>query len=217
MISNIGADTLRGRGTRVWEVIELDGNGKEKGSDTFALKDVWVDDERAREGDILKDIRTAAAKSDKPKKALHAINTYFLTVVAYGDVHVQGEADKTRKWTMPACLELKKIKNEQKEFGRVTSHLAPVGAISVERGSNQPVNQYFTTKCHHRIVFSEVGKTIQEVESLCVIFKCIASAAIGGASSYCLLSYTDFLSIYQRSESSTNSVGFTAISVAATF
>ena len=47
LISSIGADALRGRGTRVWEVVELK-NGKE-GTSKHVLKDAWVDVERERE------------------------------------------------------------------------------------------------------------------------------------------------------------------------
>ena len=62
MISNIGADTLRGRGARVWEVAELDGNSEEKDSGlTCVLKDSWVDEDRRREGEILKQVRADPA------------------------------------------------------------------------------------------------------------------------------------------------------------
>ncbi|KIP12353.1 hypothetical protein PHLGIDRAFT_113828 [Phlebiopsis gigantea 11061_1 CR5-6] len=90
MISNIGADSLRGRGTRVWEVVEvdagghekdgkscvlkdcwikkilvwevmeLDAEGHEKGGETCVLKDCWVDDDRDREGKIMAQIRADA-------------------------------------------------------------------------------------------------------------------------------------------------------------
>ena len=54
MISNIGADTLRGRGTRVWEAVELDGNDEEvEVATTCVLKDSWVDVDRSRGGKIL--------------------------------------------------------------------------------------------------------------------------------------------------------------------
>ncbi|THH07427.1 hypothetical protein EW146_g9326 [Bondarzewia mesenterica] len=41
ILSDIGADALHGRGTRVWEAVKLEG-GKEVG-ESAALKDVWID------------------------------------------------------------------------------------------------------------------------------------------------------------------------------
>lgn len=176
MISNIGADTLRGRGTRVWEVIELDNGGKEKGGRTFALKDVWIDDGRAREGDILEKIRHTVKDRSR---VLDIVNTYFLTTFTHGDVFVGGDADKTRRWTMPTDSNVLEVKTTPKEFGRIASNLAPVGAISVDPNSKMQALQSFSTKSHYRIVFNEVGKTIREVESLRTVFKCLTEAVVG--------------------------------------
>lgn len=179
MISSIAADTLRGRGTRVWEVTEVDDKGKEKGNGTYVLKDVWVDDDRQREGDILQAIRDATKAKPKPKKWLELVDQFLLTTVEYGDVRVDDEVDKTRHWAMPEISNMVKVKNEPKEHARVKNHLAPVGGISLEPVSQQPVAQHFATKSHHRIVFKEVGKTIREVESLREAFMYIRQAVRG--------------------------------------
>lgn len=184
IISSIAADTLRGRGTRVWEVKELDSKGKEKDGKTCVLKDAWVDDDRQREGAILKAIRDAAEKKPgtKPKIWLKAVNRFLLTTVAYGDVHINDEVDKTRPWTMPPILDTLKLKAtpESKEHSRVQSHLAPVGGIALNPGSQQPETQHFAMKSHHRIVFEEVGNTIREVQSLRLAFIYLRQAVLGG-------------------------------------
>lgn len=174
MISNIGADTLRGRGTRVWEVIELDNDGKEKEGRTFALKDVWIDHGRAREGDILEEIRATANGGERV-----IVDTYFLTTLTHGDVFVGGDADKTRRWAMPAISNVLEVKTTPKEFGHIASNLAPVGAISVDPNSKVQAAHYFSTKSHYRIVFNEVGKTIREVDSLCTVFECLRQVVVG--------------------------------------
>jgi hypothetical protein len=56
LILNIGAESLRGQGTRVWEVNEVLPEGT-IGANTLVLKDSWVDKDRKREEDILQSIR----------------------------------------------------------------------------------------------------------------------------------------------------------------
>lgn len=177
IISNIGADALRGRGTRVWEVIELDSRGKEKDVATCVLKDVWADDDRAREGKIMEDIKAAAQKQGP--ELLELVDACFLTTITYGDVHVNGRKDKTRQWDLPANVELLEVKNDPREFGRIASNLAPVGTIALEPGPGKAAIQYFATKTHHRIVFKEKGVTIRDVPSLHTVFRCLEQAVIG--------------------------------------
>lgn len=179
MISSIAADTLRGRGTRVWEVMELDSRGKEKGGSTCVLKDVWVDDNREREGNILEAIKKSTEEKSDPKEWLNGLKTLFLTTVVHGDVHVNSRVDKTRQWALPLILDLLPLKNDPEEDTKGKGHLTPVGGMGMKSGSRQPAMQYFTTKCHHRIVFKEVGKTIREVGSLREAFTYIQQAVLG--------------------------------------
>ena len=51
ILSDFGADGLRCRGTRVFEARLLDGKG-DATRDPVAIKDVWVDEDRGREGTI---------------------------------------------------------------------------------------------------------------------------------------------------------------------
>lgn len=48
-ISSYGVEPLRGRGTRVFEAIEIDVHDREKGL-PVVLKDIWIDHDRTREG-----------------------------------------------------------------------------------------------------------------------------------------------------------------------
>ncbi|KAF9515424.1 hypothetical protein BS47DRAFT_1293887, partial [Hydnum rufescens UP504] len=47
-----GAEPLQGPGTHVFEAIEVDEGGKEKGNSVF-LRDIWIDHDHLREGAIL--------------------------------------------------------------------------------------------------------------------------------------------------------------------
>lgn len=58
VISNFAADAIRGRGTRVWEVVQLDEKQNEI-DEVLVLKDSWIDADRLREGDILHKIHNS--------------------------------------------------------------------------------------------------------------------------------------------------------------
>jgi hypothetical protein len=79
-MSSYGAEPLQGRGTRVFEAVELDGNGEPNGS-LVVLKDSWVDSDRMREGDILASLHAAADEEDK-----QLVEAHFLTTICHGDV-----------------------------------------------------------------------------------------------------------------------------------
>ena len=197
MISNIGADTLRGRGTRVWEVVELDKSKKESGGETCVLKDSWVDDDRDREGRIIEKIRADATaaqeraddeyekapEGEKPDRSeiYDTINRSLLTVVTYGDVRAGQQPDKTRNWKSPEAISLKSVRVTSKASDIVQTSLQAAGSIAVETGAESPnlAVTEFSTKTHHRIVFKEVGMTIREVPPLSLAFICIREVAIG--------------------------------------
>ncbi|EKM48776.1 uncharacterized protein PHACADRAFT_132196 [Phanerochaete carnosa HHB-10118-sp] len=62
LISAIGAESIRGRGTRVWEVKELDGPGGVEIGPCMVLKDGWPDYDRDREEVIHEKILDAAER-----------------------------------------------------------------------------------------------------------------------------------------------------------
>ncbi|CUA78008.1 TBC1 domain family member 31 [Rhizoctonia solani] len=72
MISGVGADSMVGRGTRVWKCQRVE-NGKPTGP-FYAIKVVWVHPDRPAEHILLQEIR-----KEQPKYSKH-----FLTVVDYG-------------------------------------------------------------------------------------------------------------------------------------
>lgn len=89
VLSDRGADALRGGGTRVFKVRRLE-DGSEIGEE-LVLKDCWVDADRVSEGKTMADIKRDAAGT--PQEAVLASG--LLTVDTHGDVYVDGEIDKT--------------------------------------------------------------------------------------------------------------------------
>ena len=178
ILSSIGAEALRGRGTRVWEVIEVDDSGKTKGG-PYALKDCWIQCDHQREGDIMRKIRAAA----KEKQHSDTIDAHLLTTVTHGDVHVSGTLDSTRAWDMPQSL-----KSEDPHIGG--TNLTPDGRIALpcntRKGSSKPK---YVTRIHYRIVFKEVGKAIRDVRSLHFVFKYLSEILKGEQPLSCLSLY----------------------------
>ena len=87
LISNVGACTIRGRGTRVWEVQRVGPDGKPDGQ-SRVLKDSWPDSDRTPEWDIMESIR-----KDTPQQ--HVLHRALLTIEARGHVTIGNANDQT--------------------------------------------------------------------------------------------------------------------------
>ena len=102
IISSYGAEPLRGRGTRVFQVTEIDEEGRSRGPDVV-LKDIWIDYDRMREGAVL-----AQLYDDADEEGRKLVRKHFLTTICHGDVWTKpGVVDDTRNGLMRG-LELPK-------------------------------------------------------------------------------------------------------------
>ena len=63
-IISSGAEPLLGRGTRVFEAVEINENRDPNGS-PVVLKDTWVDSDRTREGNVIALLHTEANCEDR--------------------------------------------------------------------------------------------------------------------------------------------------------
>ncbi|GJE97362.1 hypothetical protein PsYK624_135780 [Phanerochaete sordida] len=172
LISAIGAESPRGRGTRVWEVRELDKCGGTESGPSLVLKDSWVDQDRPREAKILDDIRASVTSKGDWK----LLKQHLLTVRNSADVLVEGVPDDMRfvmrraivpiwEETIPVKKDLHANKQSQDE-----PH-PPVAAVVPERASEQHV--VYHRKVHHRVVFKEMGTTIMEVGTFTQAFSAL--------------------------------------------
>src|SRR5271156_637438 len=88
ILSDLAADRLCGRATRVFEVSEKSGSPQR-----FALKDQWIDDDRLSEGSVLEDLH-AMIKSGMQNGLFDDMNLtgdpvdYLLSVKVYGPVRL---------------------------------------------------------------------------------------------------------------------------------
>ena len=204
IISNIGADALRGRGTRVWEVKEVSSTTGEAFGSSLVLKDCWVDVTREREGVILNNIREsieveivemditmtaednatgqcAGETLDERKEIYKRVLASGLPeVIAYGDVMVDGVPDDTHSLMRRGVSlgETTTLTINLTDNKKTTSHRGAVGALHALAPQRDSPLKY-GAKVHHRTVFSKVGRSLAEVTSLAAAFGCLADIALG--------------------------------------
>ncbi|KAI6046783.1 hypothetical protein EDC04DRAFT_1249500 [Pisolithus marmoratus] len=179
VISNFGADALIGRGTRIFEVYLKSHDGKPvKDAEPAVLKDWWRDSDRDREDRILEQI-FADLRNHKGIEQADEARKYFLTVLAAGNVMVDGKIDGTdsllRMFNLPTdCTwyplpadELQQPIPTRTGVGRVPSF--PWVVISAKRSQ-------VDHRTHCRLVFKEVGYPIYEFRRLDTMFETLQDA-----------------------------------------
>ncbi|KAJ3524187.1 hypothetical protein NM688_g8604 [Phlebia brevispora] len=160
LISDSGAQTIRGRGTRVWKVVRVE-DGEEHG-EPMVLKDTWVDTNRRREGTTLDEIRNAERIPDHQV----FVDRIFLTREWDGDVFQ--DAART---IIDSTPDFTPSPDDLPQSPRMSTPSAS-GSTSVEQRAVVP-------KVHYRIVFKEVCKPVHSETSLRKIFVALAQTAAG--------------------------------------
>ena len=186
LISSIGAEGVRSRGTRVWQAQQLD-VGKMQPTEVV-MKDYWVDSNRIREADIwlkmLEDAPTAKAKN--------ILRRHLLTPLYWGDVVINGQQDTTHALrglsALSACNEMKMVplirdSTATNDHNTVMEDIAyaPRGSGAIPQG---PVPEsrivLLDDKSHHRIVFKERGITIEHLTKVSEVLSAGMQALKGG-------------------------------------
>ena len=179
LLSSFGAEPLRGRGTRVFKAIELDESENPKGQHVV-LKDIWIDSDRMREGNILTELYEAAEENDKP-----LVLKYFLTAIFHGDVRtISDSPDDTAKCIMRG-LNIDPDRGQQFVLQH-TPVLPPnekgSGSAVLREACQVPVYRpriIYAPKTHYRIVFAEICKPIDDISSLSDVMSLLSEAARG--------------------------------------
>ncbi|KAI6098863.1 hypothetical protein EDD16DRAFT_1226423 [Pisolithus croceorrhizus] len=173
IISDFSADALSGCGTRVFEAhLKSPNGGSVKDVVPVVLKDTWRDCDRDREDIILQQIFADLRKDKGPEQEEEA-RKYFLTVLAAGNVIVDGKIDGTDTLlrgselppNFPSCS-LPADDSPKPKPTRTDEGLSPTfPCVSC------------STKCskvrhrtHSRLVFKEVCHPIYELHSLDAVF-----------------------------------------------
>ncbi len=131
------------------------------------LKDIWIDSDRTREGNILASLRSAA--NDEDKKLL---GKHFLTTICHGDVWTEFDIlDDTANALMRglnlASDHVLLFELQRKPF--IQNPKLPTGSKGLRETSRVRVphsHLRYAHKTHYRIVFKEKGITIDRMRSL---------------------------------------------------
>jgi hypothetical protein len=163
VVSDVGAVGLRGRGTRVFLAYLLDEN--EAVGDPVVLKDVWADITRPREGQNREALLKAANKQD-----CEVLKTHIMTVLASGDVLVDGKPDSTGEMLRDLSLP------DRATFRLQRAAIPPRKSYLGDGNNSQwdyafqhaphPLHLTYPDKVHHRVVFKEIGTPIDTLPNL---------------------------------------------------
>lgn len=180
IIFDYGADTLRGRGTRVFEARQLDANGKVFGP-PVAIKDVWVDEDQQREGDIHAQIISEADCTDRT-----LIKKYFLTVLNHGDVRMDGVVDHTRDLIMRGHeisggvqFRLPRRAYSPRSYDNPRTGFPSTSDEYAQTRTPHPSHRQFSHKVHYRIVFAEAVQPLHAVTDLSEAFHVLVDVTTG--------------------------------------
>ncbi|EKM52667.1 uncharacterized protein PHACADRAFT_211889 [Phanerochaete carnosa HHB-10118-sp] len=168
LIWNYGADALRGRGTRVWSVVEVDADGNE-GMNLYVLKDSWVDVDSEREGRINRRINSCTVERGNTLD-LQVFTKIFMQIQAFGDVYIGSRVDRTDSFKVDRSGE--KLPAEGKFTVTVPTN------VTCSTKPRQLVLHY-PHKVHHRTVFKDVGRDLSEVDTLLKVYRLIGQVLLG--------------------------------------
>ncbi|KDQ20883.1 hypothetical protein BOTBODRAFT_50929 [Botryobasidium botryosum FD-172 SS1] len=182
LLSNSATDRVRSRATRVWVVHEKDDPSKQ-----LVLKDVWVEDDRRREGDIYKEVLDSVQEEDKERARAH-----FLDPMCHGDVRVvlrSGErvVDNTRDTVRQGYI-IPRAAFSASLF-RISANTPLVSKVSNTDDGSVPElsagilddidGRTFHARTHYRIVFDGVGVSAKDLMDMTKILKALEGAANG--------------------------------------
>ncbi|KAI0086022.1 hypothetical protein BDY19DRAFT_996208 [Irpex rosettiformis] len=174
LISSIGAEGVRGRGTRVWQGQTLVNGQMQPDSDEMVMKEYWVDSDRMREAEIRRRIlKDAATEEDR-----ELLKRHLLTPLYSGDVVVDGKLDTTDRLRNHATIsegdgfEMIPLIRDSKQPN--PDHLVMEADKKAPQGSGAilpwavsvPRVVILDDKSHHRIIFKEKGVTIEHLTTV---------------------------------------------------
>ncbi|KAG1884235.1 hypothetical protein F4604DRAFT_1952371 [Suillus subluteus] len=177
-LATYGADSMVGRGTRVYEATDA----KEK---KVAIKDSWREIDRQSEGEILEKILASCEKKLGAEEFADA-KRRFVGVRLWKDVTIDGASDETVNpmvgdernctWNWEA-IDLKPILSERPHLS-ATGDVPDSGELSAflptQLGTVGRKDTRIPQRVHARIVFHDVGVALKDVTSLADNLSCLS-------------------------------------------
>ncbi|KAG1727324.1 hypothetical protein EDB19DRAFT_1857653 [Suillus lakei] len=175
-LATYGADSMVGRGTRVYEA--TDAKGKK-----VAIKDSWREAKRDSEGEILEKILASCREKLQPDELADA-KRHFVEVRLWQDVLINGTPDETpslmvaETWvpidpkpTLSTRPHLSST-GDVPDSGQLSAFLPTTLGIIARKDNGIP------RRVHTRTVFHDVGVVLKDVTSLATILSCLSGALI---------------------------------------
>ena len=165
ILSSFGAEPLRGRGTRVYEAIEIDKKGDPIGP-PVVLKDTWIDSDRNREGKVLTSIDAVVDGDDRL-----VFERNFSTRICDGDVwtnfHTLDDTANLMRGLNIASDHASLFEVQRQPTPK--SNEPPSGSKGIWAMTDVKVPilyPIYAPKTHYRIVFKEKCIAIHHIKSL---------------------------------------------------
>ncbi|KAF8524509.1 hypothetical protein JB92DRAFT_2806518 [Gautieria morchelliformis] len=170
LIADFGADAVCGRGTRVWKALLRQSDGTDM---LVVVKDVWVDADRVREGDI-RTMFEEQASNDKTHK--DKIAKHFVTVLFSGDVLIDGQIDDTfdfiqRGHEIP-------LDSDELELRDGIAVSVSTRGLPITYPTMPLFRRVYRPKAHYRLIFAQVAQPIYSIRTLPQFFLAMRDAAI---------------------------------------
>ncbi|KAG2050360.1 hypothetical protein BDR06DRAFT_917969 [Suillus hirtellus] len=177
-LATYGADSMVGRGTRVYEATDA-------GGEKVAIKDSWREVERQSEGEILESILASCAEKLQVEELADA-ERYFVGIRLWKDVIIDDAPDVTldplvgeeqnRSWKW-VSIDLQPILSARPHLpsagdipnsGRLSAFL-PTQSGGIARNDTG-----IPRRVHTRTVFNDVGVAVKDVTSLADNLTCLS-------------------------------------------
>lgn len=179
IIDEHGTDSMLGRGTRVYLVIDMKTGVK------MVLKDYWVDETRCFEKDInmriLKDVETACGAEAAKFVKEHMVTVKEEIWVKVGD-QIDDTLDVIMHGRMPDVIGIDPLDQEEgagntsyKSRGFLDSH----DGYGIEARTPQNSRRPFRKLGHRRVVYEEYGTPINKVDVLSKAVKTLKDVTEG--------------------------------------
>lgn len=165
-------ETILGKGSRVWQVLALNGHNEPTGP-LLTLKDSWIDYDRPREGDVFHTVRNV-----DPSTSHHMmVDTFFAHVISHGDVRIEQEGcfDNT---------ELLMLNNMPVPEDSLRYEILPPleNDTAASIGFRRPFQSQAITRfpqVHYRIVYEDSCKPLSALTDLRQILMALSQASGG--------------------------------------
>ena len=157
----------------------MDGNGDPNGL-PVVLKDIWIDSDRTREGNILALLHAAANGEDR-----QLVEKHFLTAIFHGDVWTELDILDDTANALMRGLNITPDHNSLFKLQRkplIQNYEPPSGSEAlraISRVQAPHSHLRYAHKTHYRIVFKEKGITVDRMKSLPGVMTVLAETVSG--------------------------------------